>query len=178
MLPLVVADRDDVGLVEQDVARHQDGIGEERGGDELALVRLVLELGHPVQLAEARHAAQQPSRLGVGGHVTLREDGRALGVEPGREQHRREIERLLAEVLWVVLDADRVQVDDAEEALAALLGRGVLAEAADQVADRLVARGLDAGENAHFGSLFPVVRSRNENDLLPEVGNRAKRRAL
>ena len=106
-------------------------------GDELALLRLVLELGHPAQLAEARHAAQQPSRLGMGGDVALREDGRAFGVEPGREQHRRQVERLLAEVLRVVLDADRVQVDDAEEALAALLRCGVLAEAADQVADVL-----------------------------------------
>ena len=116
-------------------------------------VRLVLELRHPVQLAEARHGAQQPSRLGVRGDVALREDGRALGVEPGREQHRREVERLLAEVVRVVLDADRVQVDDAEEALAALLRRGVLAEAADQVAEVLVARGLDAGEDAHLCSI-------------------------
>ena len=36
VLPLVVADRDDVGLVEEDVARHQHRVGEEAGGDELA----------------------------------------------------------------------------------------------------------------------------------------------
>ena len=70
-------------------------------------------------------------------HVALREHGRAFGVETGREQHRRQVERLLAEVVRVVVDADRVQVDDAEEAFAALLRGGVLAEAADQVAEVL-----------------------------------------
>ena len=157
MLPLVVADRDDVGLVEQDVARHQHRIGEERGRDELALLGLLLELRHPLQLAEARDRAEQPRGLGVRGHVALCEDGRALGVEPGREQHRRQVERLLAEVVGVVLDADRVQVDDAEEPLALLLGRRVLAEAADQVAEVLVAGGLDAGEDAHLRSISTAL---------------------
>ena len=36
MLALVVADRDEIGLVEQDVARHQDRVREEPGRDELA----------------------------------------------------------------------------------------------------------------------------------------------
>ena len=49
------------------------------------------------------------------GHVALREDRRALRVEPGREQHRGQVERRLAELVRVVVDADRVQVDDAEE---------------------------------------------------------------
>ena len=38
VLPLVVADRDDVGLVEQDVAGHQHGVVEEAGRDELLLL--------------------------------------------------------------------------------------------------------------------------------------------
>ena len=38
VLPLVVADRDDVGLVEQDVAGHQHGVREEPGRDELLLL--------------------------------------------------------------------------------------------------------------------------------------------
>ena len=149
MLALVVADRDDVGLVEQDVARHQHRVGEEPGRDELVPVGLVLELGHAAELAVARDRAEQPRGLGVRRHVALREDGRALGIEPRREQHRGQVERLLAEVVGVVLDRDRVQVDDAEEALAALLRGGVLAEAADQVAEVLVARRLDAREDAH-----------------------------
>ena len=157
VLALVVADRDDVGLVEQDVPGHQHRVREEAGGDELAPVRLVLELRHPAELAEARDRAEQPGRLRVRGHVALREDGRAARVEPRREQHRGKVERPLVEVGDVVLDRDRVQVDDAEEALAELLRRRVLAEAADQVAEVLVAGGLDAGEHAHRGESFRFV---------------------
>ena len=54
--------------------------------------RLLLELRHPPELPVARHRREQPRRLGVRGHVALAEDRRALRVEPGREQHRREVE--------------------------------------------------------------------------------------
>ena len=153
MLALVVADRDDVGLVEQDVAGHQDRVGEEAGGDELLPLALFLELRHPAELAVARDRAEQPGRLGVRLHVALAEHRRALRVESRREEHRREIERPLVEVLRVVLDGDRVQVDDAEERLALLLRRRVLAEAADQVAELLRAGGLDPAEDAHASHL-------------------------
>ena len=85
------------------------------GGDELLPVALLLELRHPAELAVARHRREQPRRLGVRGHVALREDRRALRVEAGREEQRREVERALAQVGRVVVDRDRVQVDDAEE---------------------------------------------------------------
>ena len=85
VLPLVVADRDDVGLVEQDVAGHQHRIREERGRDELVPVGLVLELRHPAQLAVARDRAEQPRRLGVRGDVALREHA-SRGRDRGRSR--------------------------------------------------------------------------------------------
>jgi hypothetical protein len=57
------------------------------------------------------------------------------------------------EVARVVVDGDRVEVDDAEERLAELLRLRVLAEAADVVAEGLVARRLDAGEDLQGSSL-------------------------
>ncbi len=149
MLPLVVSDRDEVGLVEQDVAGHQHRVREEPGRDDPVLLGLLLELRHPAELSEARHRAQQPGGLGVGDHVALDEDGRALGIKAGGEEHRGEVERPLAQVGRVVLDGDRVEVDDAEERVAELLGRGVLAEAAAVVAEVLRAGRLDAGEDPH-----------------------------
>ena len=144
VLALIVADRDEIGLVEQDVARHQDRIREQARRDELLLVALLLELGHPAELAVARDGREQPGRLGVRGDVALREDRRALRIEARGDQHREQVVGRAAERLRVVLDRDRVQVDDAEERLAALLRRRVLTEAADQVAEVLVARRLDA----------------------------------
>ena len=118
MLPLVVADRDDVGLVEQDVARHQDRVGEEAGGDELLALALLLELRHAAELPEPGDGREQPSRLGVRGHVALQEERAAVGVEPDREEQRRQVERAVVQVARVVVDRDRVQVDDAEEGVA------------------------------------------------------------
>ena len=127
--------------------------------DELLAVRLVLELGHPAKLAEARDRAEQPGGLGVGGHVALCEHGRAVRVEPGREEHRGEVERPLAQVAGLVLDRDRVQVDDAEERLAELLRRRVLAEPAAEVAEVLRARRLDAREDPHRPPIIPTAES-------------------
>ena len=58
-----------------------------------------------------------------------RKSVRALGVEPDREEQRRQVERAVVQVLRVVVDRDRVQVDDAEEGVALVLGRDVLAHA-------------------------------------------------
>ena len=85
----------------------------------------------------------------MGSHVALHEHGRALGVEPGREHQRGQIERARAQILGIVGDGDRVQVDDAEEGVALLLGCGVLAEAPRVVAEVLGAGGLNAGKDLH-----------------------------
>ena len=82
VLALVVADRDDVGLVQQDVARHQHRVGEQAGADELLLVALVLELGHPAELAVARDGREQPGRLGVRRHVALAKTVERSGSSP------------------------------------------------------------------------------------------------
>src|SRR5919204_20926 len=108
MLPLVVADRNSIGSIEQDVARHQDRIREQTRGDEILLRSLLFELRHASKLAVARHSRQQPSRFGVRGHVTLHEHDRAVGIETGREQHRCHVVRARAQLRRVVLDRDRV----------------------------------------------------------------------
>ena len=82
VLALVLADRDRVGLVEQDVRRLEHGVAEEAGRDEVLPVALVLELGHPAQLAVARDRAEQPGRLGMRGHVALDEDVERFASRP------------------------------------------------------------------------------------------------
>ena len=106
------------------------------------------KLRHPPQLAYARRGAQQPRGFCVRHDVALREDGRAVGIEARGEEHRGAGERVLAQVVRLYRGRDRVEVDDAEERLALLLGRDVLPVAARVVPERLVARRPDAGEDA------------------------------
>src|SRR5205823_12857191 len=107
--------------------------------DEVLPFALLLELGHPAELAEARDRAEQPRGLGVRGHVALDEDRRAVGVEPDGEEHRGEVERRFAQVVRLKRRRDRVQVDAAEERLALLLAQDELAEGAAVIAERLLA---------------------------------------
>ena len=86
--------------------------------------------------------------------VALNEDGGAVGLEPGGEQHCGEVECRLPQLDRVIGNGDRVQVDDAEEGLAKFLGLGVLAEGPAVVAEVLCPCGLDAAEDAHLSSQY------------------------
>ena len=150
VLALVFADRYLVGSVAEHVGGLEHRIEEQPAGDQVALgPRLLLELGHPVELTERRDAREQPAQLGVLLHVALSEEDAALGVEPGGEQDRRRVVHGLAERLGLVGDGDRVKVDDAVDRLAAVLPGDVLGDRADVVAEVLTARRLDAGEDPH-----------------------------
>ncbi len=86
VLALVVADRHPLGVVEQDVGRLEHRVGEQAHPDRVLAGALVLELGHPAQLAHGGRALEQPGHLGVLGHVALDEEGAPLGVEAGGQQ--------------------------------------------------------------------------------------------
>ena len=103
-------------------------------------VALVLELRHPLQLAERRHRPEQPRPLGVLRHVALHEERAAVGLEAGAEQGRGGVEGVLGQRRRVVGHRDRVQVDDAVERLAQALVGDVVADRPDVVAEMLLAR--------------------------------------
>ena len=81
VLALVLAHRNLVGVVQQNVRRLQGRVGEQPPRDEVVALRLVLELGHPAQFAEGRRALHNPGTLGVLADVTLYEQSAALGIE-------------------------------------------------------------------------------------------------
>ena len=99
VLALVLADRDVVRPVEQDVGRLEDRVGEQPDARRAlaALGRLVLELGHPAGLAEAGQALQHPRRLGVRRDLALHEDRRPLRVDAHGQQLRGGPQRPLAQ---------------------------------------------------------------------------------
>ncbi len=122
MLLLVLADRHMGRLVEQDVGRHQHRIGVEAEPGHLAvLAGLFLELGHPVEPAERGQAAEQPAELGMGADHALVEDDAALGVDAGGDIGGRHLAGRGAQFARVLRQGQRVQVDDAEDALVIVL---------------------------------------------------------
>ena len=95
-------------------------------------------------------ARQQPAELGVLLHVALAKEDAAVGIEPGRDQQRGEVQDAAAQLDGVVGERDRVQVDDAVDRLVgAVLARHVLGDRPDVVAQVLAPRGLDAAEDPH-----------------------------
>ena len=92
VLALVVADRHEVGLVQQDVGRHQHRVGEQARAGRIPrrpLPDLVLELGHAGKLAHAGGALEEPGQLGMLMDVALDEQRATLRVQPGRHEQGR-----------------------------------------------------------------------------------------
>ncbi len=98
MLALVLADRHMRRMVGQDIGRHQIGVDIEPGRGVLAvLARLLLELGHPVEPADAGDAVEYPGKPDMGVHLRLQKQDVPLGVDAAGEQHGRHLPRLAGE---------------------------------------------------------------------------------
>ena len=150
VLHLVLADRNGVGIVDQDIGRHQHGIGEQAGVGRQTLGLLVLEGVASLQQPHRRPGHQQPAQLGDLGHVGLHEQRGAIRIEPERQQVDGRVERVLRQGLAVADGRQRVQVgDEIEGAVGIALQFDVLPDGAEVVAPVESSRGLNAGKNAH-----------------------------
>ena len=114
MLLLVAADGDKIGLVEQNVCRHERGVGEETGVDIIRIFgRLILELRHARKLAEHGVAVEDPAELRVRGDVALDEECVLLRVETAGNVLRELRQSAAAQVGRHLPDGDGVHIDDA-----------------------------------------------------------------
>ena len=149
VLLLVLAHRHVGGVVEQDVGRHQRRIGESPS-EEFSGFLPALSLNWVIRFSQPMpgDAVEDPGELGVRRHLGLVEEDRALRVEAAGDVGRGQLAGGLAQLLRVLPDGDRVQVDDAVDRLMAVLHRAQAAERAEIVAERQVARRLDAGKDA------------------------------
>ena len=112
-----------VGVVGEDVGGHQHRVVEQPDAHRLLALGLLLELGHPPQLAEGGDAVEDPGELGVRGHVALHEQRAALRVEPGGEQeHRGAAGAGRRSSAASYGQRHRVEVDDAVERLVGRVG--------------------------------------------------------
>ena len=110
MLALILADRHLVGVVEQNVGRHQDRVGQQRDPDLFLAAGLLLELDHALGLAIARGALQQVVQLGVLGHMRLHHEQARVRIGARGQQQRGELQRSPPHVVGLVVERQRVQV--------------------------------------------------------------------
>jgi len=89
VLLLVQTNRNQVGLIQQDVGSHQGRIGEQTGVDVVSVFSgFVLKLGHAGQLAELGVAVEYPCQLCVGADMALDEGNALLWVNAAGKHQR------------------------------------------------------------------------------------------
>lgn len=122
VLLLVDSHGHQVSLVQQDIRRHQHGVGEQSCVDIVRVLRgLVLELGHSGQLSELGVAGENPAQLRVVGIVPLHEQRGLLRVKPCGDEQRVAFLDLVAQLHGVLPYGDGVQVRNAEVAVVVVL---------------------------------------------------------
>ena len=154
MLLLVLAHRHKVGVHDQNVRGHQDGIGEESMRRLEAMRHLVLVAVAALKQTHRRETGKIPCELLDLRHVALAVDHGLRGVESASEIVERHVARGLAEGLSVADCRHRVEIRDEHEIVALLLEVEHRLHRAEIVAPMQFARGLDACQNSH-NSILP-----------------------
>src|SRR5207248_5845837 len=111
------------------------------------LARLLLELGHAVQPAEARHAIEDRGELGMGRHLALVEDDMLAGVDAGGKEGGRHLATLAAQLGGLLPLGDGMLVDDAKNAVILALQAYPVADGAQVIAEMQIAGRLYAGKD-------------------------------
>ncbi len=93
----------------------------------------------------------------MSGHPCLIEQDRSIGIDSGCEQRRRHLDGVGVKYLRVDRDRQRMKIRQEEQGNIVgphrILHRDPLFDRAEIIAEVEVARGLDAGDDAHIGSL-------------------------
>ena len=136
MRRLVLPDRHERRLVDDDVRCLQDGVGQQPIVDVVGLLLpfLLVRWG-PLEPADRCDRGQQPGELGVLRSVRLHKQGAVLGIQAKGEQRCRHLARALAQELGLVGAGQGVVVDDAVDRLVLPLEPHVVADRAEVVAE-------------------------------------------
>ena len=167
MLLLILAHGDIVGLIEQDIRRHQRRIGEETAVDVLAVLgRLVLKLRHARELAEHRIAVQHPPKLCVLRHVGLDKERVLLGIEAAGNVLRELLERAATQRRRILTHGDRVHIGHEVVVVKFLVALRPVLDRAEVGPEGQIAAGLNAGQHHFLARRVFHVFHRFFSDLL------------
>ena len=144
VLLLVLAHRDDVGIVEQNVSRHEHGIGKETVIHGNALGGLVFE-GVPLfQQAHGGECGEEPGEFGDFGDIRLAEENGFLGIEAAGEEIQSDIPGILAPLGGVEEGGHGMVIGDEVQRLALVLQLNGRPHHPEIVSEVQGAAGLDA----------------------------------
>ena len=144
MLLLVFADGDDVGVVKENICRHQHGIEEQTGVDGDLFLRLVLKLRHAFELAERADAGEHPREFVVAVNVALNEEVALFGIESASHVLREAGIGVFAEFGGNFRERDGVLVGYEEIAFVIILHGAPIAHCAEIVPEVEPSRGLSS----------------------------------
>ena len=151
VLLLILPHRHKVRLVEQDVRRHQAGVGKQAGVDVVGVLGgFVLELGHAGQLAEHGVALQHPGQLRVLVHVGLDKNCVALRVQTAGDVLGHLLQSAAAELRRGLAHGDGMHIGHKVEAVELVRPGAPVLDGPQVVAQVELAAGLDAGEHDFF----------------------------
>ena len=148
VLALIHANRNEIGLVQQNVCRHQNRIGKQTDIDVVRMLGgFVLELGHAGSLAEHGEAVEHPRQLRMRGHMALDEQNALFRVQTAGNVLRDQFKRCTAKRRRLLPDRNGVLIDHAVNAVVLLLQDWEIADSTQIVTQRQLAGRLHAGEN-------------------------------
>ena len=148
MLLLIRADGHQIGLIEQNIRRHQHGVIKQARVDVVRVLgALVLVLGHAGKLAHIGEAVQDPGQLCVAADMALAVDDVFLGIQTTGDVGGGHFQTAAAQLGGILPHGDGVHVHHAVDAVVVVLQKGEVPQRADVVADGQGAGRLDAGED-------------------------------
>ena len=165
---VVLADRHDVRLAEQDVASLMNRIGEQQAGQRVAgSLHLGLHGRVAVQFGLSHQRKERQHQLVLGRNRGMREDHGLFRVDAGGHVVEHQIEHVLLDVLGGVAVGDHLIVGDDDVGLhAAVLHGHALADRAEVVAEVQAAGRTVAGEHGELARILLQFGKRGIGTLL------------
>ena len=158
MLSLVLSDGHEIGLVEQDVGGHQNGVGEEGMGRFFSVGELVFVGVCQLEPRDRLYDAKEPGQFLDFRDIALAEEDGFFRIETEGEKIKGHIHRVLAQKGCICNGGEGMIVRDENIGFALLLKLDALLHHAEVVAEMKLSGRLYARENTHKRS--PYIQKR------------------